>query len=74
MTDNGYAVKIINYFQNVAKSWVGKVKNAADVRDILVFGGLILLGYGLYLLRPWLGFAVSGGLMMCIGLFVGKRS
>jgi hypothetical protein len=44
-----------------------------DVRDFLVFGGLFLLGYGLFLLRPWIGFATTGSIMMAIGLFVGKR-
>lgn len=46
---------------------VGSIKNGLDVRDVLVFGGLSMLGYGLYLLRPWLGFAVSGALLMGIG-------
>jgi hypothetical protein len=38
-----------------------------DIRDILVFGGLGLLGYGLWLLRPWIGFAVTGAVLMGIG-------
>jgi hypothetical protein len=50
-----------------AASLVGSIKNGLDVRDVLVFGGLSMLGYGLYLLRPWLGFAVAGALLMGIG-------
>ena len=50
-----------------AASLVGSIKNGLDVRDFLVFGGLSMLGYGLYLLRPWLGFAVAGALLMGIG-------
>jgi len=55
------------------KSRIGALRAALDIRDFFVFGGLILMGYGLYLFRPWLGFAVPGALLFCIGLFVGKR-
>jgi len=48
-------------------SLVGGLSKAIDIRDILVFGGLGLLGYGLWLLRPWLGFAVAGAVLMGIG-------
>lgn len=44
-----------------------------DARDCFVFGGLALVGYGLWMLAPWAGFAVPGGIMLLIGLFVGKR-
>jgi hypothetical protein len=46
---------------------------AFDVRDLLVFGGLAMLGYGLYLLRPWIGWSVAGLVLMSFGLFIGKR-
>ena len=46
---------------------ISKIKDYLDIRDILVFGGLGLLGYGLWLLRPWLGFAVAGAVLMGIG-------
>jgi hypothetical protein len=66
---------VTKFKQIVAKatSWLGTLKKGFDVRDVLVFGGLSMLGYGLYLLRPWLGFAVSGALMMGIGLFMGDK-
>lgn len=50
-----------------AASLVGFIKNGLDIRDFFVFGGLSMLGYGLYLLRPWLGFAVAGAILMVIG-------
>lgn len=49
------------------------VRKSFDVRDVLVFGGLAMLGFGLFLLRPWLGFAVAGLILMCFGLFIGQR-
>lgn len=48
-------------------SWAKAAWSAFDVRDFLGFGGLVLFAYGLYLLRPWLGLAVAGGLLMAIG-------
>ena len=54
-------------------SLIEKARKAFDIRDFFVFGGLIIMGYGLYLLRPWLGFATPGAILLCIGLFVGKR-
>jgi protein-S-isoprenylcysteine O-methyltransferase Ste14 len=41
-----------------------------DIRDFLVFGGLIMLGYGLWLFKPWIGFAVTGFFLMLIGYFI----
>ena len=45
-----------------------KAKNWFDIRDIFVFGGLGMLGYGLYLKwGQWLAFMVCGVLLMTIG-------
>jgi len=44
-----------------------------DIRDIFVFAGIAGIGYGLYLLRPWLGISVSGAILFYIGLFHGQR-
>ena len=49
------------------------VQKTIDIRDVFVFGGLGMLGYGLYLLHPWLGWSVAGGILMSLGIFVGKR-
>ncbi len=40
---------------------------AFDIRDIFVFGGLGMLGYGLYEYQPWVSFSVCGALLMIIG-------
>ena len=46
---------------------------ASNIRDFFVLGGLSMLGYGLHLEWPWLGYAVPGAILLSIGLFVGKR-
>jgi hypothetical protein len=40
---------------------------AFDIRDVFLFGGLGMLGYGLYLYQPWIAFSTSGALLMIIG-------
>ncbi|MEN6465651.1 MAG: hypothetical protein ABFD62_10775 [Syntrophaceae bacterium] len=39
-----------------------------DVRDLLIFGGMFSIGYGLWSLYPWLGFTVFGFVSMALGL------
>ena len=49
---------------------IEKLKNIGlpDIRDVLVFGGLGMLGYGLYLRwGEWLACMVCGVLLMIIG-------
>ena len=40
--------------------------------DVLFVIGLLSLGYGLYLLRIWLSFAVVGTLLLLVALGLGK--
>jgi len=47
-----------------------KILTAIDIRDVLLFGGLAMLGYGLHLYAPWMGFAVPGAILTALGLFV----
>ena len=51
---------------------ISAIGKAVDLRDCFVFGGLILLGYGLYLFRPWVSFAVCGAILLAIGIFIGR--
>lgn len=45
------------------------LKDLFDIRDILVFGGIGSLGYGLYLrFGLWLPLIVCGALIMILGL------
>jgi hypothetical protein len=43
-----------------------------DSRDLFVFGGLAMMGYGLWLYLPWVAFAVCGTAITAIGLFLGR--
>lgn len=64
---------VFSRLKNFLKSLAVGAFGAFDVRDFFVFGGLSMLGFGLYLLRPWLGFSITGLILMSIGLFIGKR-
>lgn len=45
-----------------------------DIRDVLVFGGLAVLCYGLYLKwGQWLAFIVCGAVLMVIGYLTGDK-
>ena len=45
-----------------------------DIRDVLVFGGLGMLGYGHYLKwGQWLAFIVCGAVLMVIGYLTGDK-
>jgi len=46
---------------------------AASVRDFLYFPGMAMLGYGLYLYRPWVAFSVCGALLMITGYLMGDE-
>jgi hypothetical protein len=61
-------VKIVKKTANLIKSLLLGACKVLDIRDILVYGGLYSFGYGLWLLRPWLGFAVPGLLLFLLGL------
>ena len=50
----------------LSKIWFWIVK-LFDIRDILFFVGLAMLGYGLYLVSPWISFTACGVLLMLTG-------
>lgn len=58
-------------------SRVGKITKSLGtvfgLRDIFVFGGLAMMGYGLYLWEPWVAFTVCGFLLFIIGAPLGPR-
>ena len=53
--------------QQAIASRFDAARAAFDIRDVLLFGGLAMLGYGLYRYRPWVAFTVCGALLMLIG-------
>jgi hypothetical protein len=48
------------------------IQEAPDLRDISVFGGILFMGYGLYLFQPWVAFTAIGACFVAIGLFFGR--
>jgi hypothetical protein len=65
---------------NLSVSIVGKLRAvltfafvAFDIRPVFFFGGLILLGYGLFLYLPWVSFAVCGVILMVVGWLMGDK-
>lgn len=44
-----------------------------DIRIVLFFGGLIMLGYGLFLYLPWVSFSVCGVILMATGWLMGGK-
>ncbi len=44
-----------------------KLAHLFDLRDLLTFGGLALLGYGLYLVHPPTAAIVTGALLFWLG-------
>ena len=51
---------------------ISAVWKAVDLRDAFVFGGLAVMGYGLYQYRPWVAFTVCGAILLAIGIFIGR--
>jgi len=41
--------------------------------DIFALAGLSLLGYGLFLFKPWVSFSVCGALLLAGGVFMGRN-
>ncbi len=58
-----FAVFMAGFFSVCRAYWKG-----FDIRDYLVYGGLLSIGYGFYKLFPWLGFVSFGIVSMLIGL------
>jgi hypothetical protein len=61
-------MKLITKFYGFFSAQIENLKGVFDGRDILIFGGLFFIGYGLYQLYPWLGLTVFGVVSMLLGL------
>jgi hypothetical protein len=44
-----------------------------SLRDILLLIGIFSLGYGLYMVNPWISFTICGVLIMSGGLFMKEK-
>jgi len=56
---------------NSAFSKIGVLRATFDIRILFFFGGLGLLGYGLFLYLPWVSFSVCGLILMTVGWLMG---
>jgi hypothetical protein len=61
-------MKFITKFYGFFSARIEVLKKAIDVRDVLVFGGISLAGYGLYMVYPALSFIVCGSFLVCLGM------
>ena len=43
-----------------------------DLRDVFVFGGLIILGIGLWLYMPWVSLTIVGIILLGLGIYRSK--
>jgi hypothetical protein len=50
--------------------WVSKNVLDIDIQDIFVFGGIIIVWYGVHMKCPWISWVILGTLMMAMGLGV----
>ena len=65
---------MIKRFFRTIKSFISKAYAAFDIRAFFVFGGLMMLGYGLDLKwGEWLAFLVCGILLMLIGYIMREK-
>jgi hypothetical protein len=49
-----------------------KAINPFDLRDLHIYGGLLLMAAGLWMVSPWLALAVPGALLFLSGIFSRK--
>lgn len=40
-----------------------------DIADVLVFGGILMVGCGIWMVRPWVAFVVVGAAMFGLGIW-----
>ena len=41
--------------------------------DIIIIVGIVLIGYGLYLFKPWVSYTVEGAILLMLGMMVIMR-
>ena len=45
-----------------------KITSVSIFLDIIIIAGLVLIGYGLYLYKPWVSYTVEGALLLMLGM------
>lgn len=54
-------------------TFLGKVYDAFDIRDIFLFGGMTAIWYGTYQYSPRLSYIVLGTLLTLLSLFMNRK-
>jgi len=49
---------------------LSKFHNQIGEKEVFLLGGLVMLGYGLYLFSPSVSFSVCGVILMAFGYFI----
>jgi len=60
--------KIISSAYNFVGASTKFISRLIDIRDFFIFGGLSLIGYGLWQVLPWVSCVVCGLISMLLGL------
>jgi hypothetical protein len=67
-----YCKNVVDNKNVILYGWImGALKkflSVFDLRDVLVFGGIFLIGFGLYKVHPGAAFSTSGALLLLLGL------
>jgi hypothetical protein len=60
-------ISLVGVLKTALATRVSAMWNAFDIRPVFFFGGLLMLGYGLFLYLPWVSFSVCGLILMAVG-------
>ena len=57
--------------RNVALWFFEKIRNTIGFEDIISAIGIMLIGYGFYMWKPWLGMVITGIIFLGLGIMSG---
>jgi hypothetical protein len=66
-------VNILKSAAKIIQSRLSAAYRSFDMRDVFFVIGLSLLGYGLWLIKPWLMFITIGILLMALSILIGGK-
>ncbi len=66
-------IKIFKTIYGMPRRFFVSLFNVFGVRECAIIMGLSMLGYGLYLYKPWVSFSVCGVLILVGGLYMSEK-
>ena len=66
-------MNILKSAAKIIQSRLSAAYRSFDMRDVFFVIGLSLLGYGLWLIKPWLMFITIGILLMALSILIGGK-